>query len=257
MGSEPLPLHLRTWGAGDRTLLLLHGITTSGEGWWRVGEALAADGWRVVAPDLRGHGASPRASSYRFADHVADLGALGGRWDAVVGLSMGAALAVVAAGADPAWAGGLILLDPALLMPPDRDEVLRWLLDDFTRPATADRLLAENPRWSRRDAEIKAAELIAVGTEVVTATVADNWPWMLLDEAAALRVPTVVIGSDPAAGGVLPVAIGEWLAATNPCVEYRLLPGSSHSAHRDSDSWETYRSTLADALGRLPTLECH
>lgn len=257
MGSEPSTLHTRTWGSGERSALLLHGITTSGAGWWRVGEMLAAEGWRVVAPDLRGHGRSPRRGGYRFDDHLDDLYRLGDRWDAVIGLSMGAAIAVLGSARRREWAGGLVLLDPALLMPPDIDEVLTWLLDDFTRPLTADRLLAENPRWSRRDAEIKADELTAVGTEVVVATVRDNWPWMLLDEAAALTVPTVIIGSDPETGGLLPVAIGEWLAAANPCIEFRLLAGSSHSAHRDSDAWDTYRSTLVDALVRLPTLGCH
>lgn len=53
-------LRWRSWGAGERRALLLHGSTSSSATWWRVGPALAEAGWRVKAPDLPGHGASPR-----------------------------------------------------------------------------------------------------------------------------------------------------------------------------------------------------
>ncbi|NED60017.1 alpha/beta hydrolase, partial [Streptomyces sp. SID10244] len=49
----------RWWGEGDRVAVLLHGMTTDSGSWWAVGPALAARGYRVVAPDLPGHGGSP------------------------------------------------------------------------------------------------------------------------------------------------------------------------------------------------------
>lgn len=254
MASDPVPLHTLTWGDGGRRVLLLHGITASAAGWWRVGNALAEAGWCVVAPDLRGHGASPKAGSYRFSDQVKDVVALGNRWDAVLGHSMGGAIAVLAATATQGWTESLILQDPALMMPESIDEVMSWLLDDFTRPLTPERLHAESPRWHRRDAEEKAAALHAVGPEVVEQIIRENWPWMTLAEAAAITVPALVLGSDPETGGLLPVAIGRWLAASNPLIEFSVLPGSSHSAHRDTDLWDSYLSTLVDALTRLPTL---
>lgn len=243
-----------TFGAGDRNLLLLHGITSNAAGWWRVGEDLAADGWRVVAPDLRGHGDTGPAPSYLFAEHADDVLALGDHWDAVLGHSMGAAVAVLAATADPEWTDGLILQDPAIAMPSDVDEVIGWLLDDYRRPITPERLAVESPRWERRDAAAKAAALLAAPPEMVEATIRANWPWMLLGETAALAVPTVIIGSDPATGGLLPMTIGRWLAEANPLIFYETIPGSSHSAHRDSDAYETYRTTLTEALALLPTL---
>ncbi len=46
----------------DRPLaLLVHGVTSSSRTWWRVAPALAGRGFRVLAVDLRGHGASARA----------------------------------------------------------------------------------------------------------------------------------------------------------------------------------------------------
>src|SRR6478735_982030 len=46
-----VPFSALTWGeAGDRPLVLIHGVTASAAIWWRVGPALAAPARRVVAP---------------------------------------------------------------------------------------------------------------------------------------------------------------------------------------------------------------
>jgi pimeloyl-ACP methyl ester carboxylesterase len=240
--------------AGERRILLIHGITANAAGWWRVGADLAARGWHVVAPDLRGHGDTGPADSYLFADQAADVLALGSGWDAVLGHSMGGAVAVTAATIDPTWTKGLILQDPAVAMPSDIDQVIDWLVDDYRRPITAERLSAESPRWAAGDVETKAEALRATTAEMVEETIRVNWPWMLVEETAALAVPTVIIGSDPATGGLLPVTLGEWFAAANPRVRYVVLPDSSHSAHRDADAYEAYLATLVDALALLPTL---
>ncbi|MFN7177003.1 MAG: alpha/beta fold hydrolase [Thermaurantiacus sp.] len=55
------PLAVHQLGAGDRPLLLLHGLFSTAEvNWVRPGTAarLADAGWTVVMPDLRGHGQS-------------------------------------------------------------------------------------------------------------------------------------------------------------------------------------------------------
>lgn len=60
-------------GTGDRTAVLVHGIMASYETWCRVAPALVARGYRVVMPDLRGHGDSPRADAYSAELFAADL----------------------------------------------------------------------------------------------------------------------------------------------------------------------------------------
>jgi pimeloyl-ACP methyl ester carboxylesterase len=60
-------------GAGDRTAVLVHGIMASSETWCRVAPALVERGYRVVMPDLRSHGDSPRGDAYSAELFAADL----------------------------------------------------------------------------------------------------------------------------------------------------------------------------------------
>jgi pimeloyl-ACP methyl ester carboxylesterase len=58
---EPgLRLHFVTAGAGERTIVLLHGFPQTWREWHRVIPALVDAGFRVVAPDYRGAGNSSR-----------------------------------------------------------------------------------------------------------------------------------------------------------------------------------------------------
>ncbi|WP_432821042.1 alpha/beta fold hydrolase [Trichloromonas sp.] len=88
-----------TWreaGAG-RPLLLLHGWAMSSAVFAEAMESLAED-FRVLAPDLRGHGGSDAGDGYGFADFAADLRlwlqSLGiGRFS-LLGWSMGGQVAI-------------------------------------------------------------------------------------------------------------------------------------------------------------------
>lgn len=73
-------LHVAEAGPEDgAAVLLLHGFPDLWYGWRHKMAALAARGYRAVAPDLRGYGdsaAPPDASSYTIFDVVGDLVAL-------------------------------------------------------------------------------------------------------------------------------------------------------------------------------------
>jgi pimeloyl-ACP methyl ester carboxylesterase len=77
--SQGLRLNYFEWGRADAPLaLLLHGVRDHARSWDWTAAALAQDGWRVVALDLRGHGDSDWSpdgaylSSYLLQD-LADL----------------------------------------------------------------------------------------------------------------------------------------------------------------------------------------
>ncbi len=97
--SGEVRLNVATAGSGT-PVLLLHGFPDSWELWRAQIGALAGNGFRVIAPDLRGHGKSDRpeaVAAYRMplltADVLAVLAHLDLERTAVVGHDWGAALA--------------------------------------------------------------------------------------------------------------------------------------------------------------------
>jgi pimeloyl-ACP methyl ester carboxylesterase len=146
--------HVLEWnGDAKRTAFLLHGYLDQAQSLVPIGDALAAMGWRVFAPDFRGHGRSgwvPDGAYYHFPDYVADLDALVDELApeseagpiAIVAHSMGGTVATMFTGVHPARVRSLVLMEgmgpPA--MPPDALplRVERWL-DQLKKPRVRER----------------------------------------------------------------------------------------------------------------------
>ena len=244
--SAPLVLPQRHWGDADspRRALLVHGLTSNGATWWRVGEALAADGWHVTAVDLRGNGGAPVAERYDFAAYAGDLP--GDDWDVVVGHSLGGAVAVVAA-SRPGFTRRLVLLDPALAVV--GDDVAGLLAGELAElRLDQDGFRQLRPLWHPHDIELKAAAVAQATAHMVERTVGDNFPWNVLAEASALRVPTLLVGGDHAVYSMVPTDSAQSLVASNPNLSYVVVPGSGHSPHRDrpDETLSLLRDWLAD-----------
>jgi pimeloyl-ACP methyl ester carboxylesterase len=91
-------------GEGDDVALFLHGFPESRRSWRRQLPFIAGQGWRAVAPDLRGYGQSSRPSgraAYRLDNLIADVGALfdalGARRRILIGHDWGGIIAWTAA----------------------------------------------------------------------------------------------------------------------------------------------------------------
>ncbi|TCZ58567.1 alpha/beta fold hydrolase [Roseicella aquatilis] len=101
---------------GGAPLVLLHGLFGSAGNWGAIQKRLAAT-HRVIALDLRNHGASGRAAAMDYpamADDVAEtLRALGAAPAAVLGHSMGGKVAMALALAQPALVERLVVADIA------------------------------------------------------------------------------------------------------------------------------------------------
>lgn len=197
-------LRWRSWGAADRRALLLHGSGSSSATWWRVAEGLAGDGWRVKAPDLPSHGASPRAvvpltprvAAGWIASELSDR-----PLDLVVGYGFGAAVA-------------LELANHGL-------EIDRVVLDGFPSPshdwaAEADGLVEraaiarrnptaalqtlkrDHPAWHEMDCQHVVRDLASLRTAEVSAGIrlGDTWPQLssLTDDRPVLILEALDTG---------------------------------------------------------------
>lgn len=109
-------LAYQTWGKGEQPVLLLHGLADNALVWSSLAEYLSPQ-FQIVAPDLRGHGQSPKpASGYTFDNLIDDLHLLFEElnWTSahIVAHSWSAKLATIWATESPEYFRSLILVDP-------------------------------------------------------------------------------------------------------------------------------------------------
>ena len=233
------------WGRpSDPALLLVHGVTSSSETFWRVGPCLAAASRRVVAVDLPGHGrtggwrsrhrwietAEDLAGFIRATElHPSDLAILGHSWGGMTVASL------PAAGLRPER---LILLDPpalsvAELVPLTQDPTERRYGDvaDAIRAVRA-----SGVEWSEGDVLAKATALTQIDDEAVRAIYLENGDYdagiAALSDPAATGIPTWIIRGDPGLGGLIADEKLPALAAIIGRDHIATIPGASHSPQR-------------------------
>jgi lipase len=141
-------LHTGVWespglGPDDtaaRTILAVHGVTSSHLAWGLVADRLTVTpGTRVVAPDLRGRGRSNHLPGpWGMDQHADDLLAVTnvlGHPDLTTGHSMGGFAVVVAAYRHPGCFGELLLLDGGVPLPFPAGVPVEQVLSDVLGPA--------------------------------------------------------------------------------------------------------------------------
>ena len=117
-------LHVHEWGDPSAPpLVCLHGVTAHGRRFRKLAEERWASRFRVLAPDLRGHGRSGYEPPWDIETHVGDLvatvvehaGVARAIW---LGHSFGGRLVVELAARTPELIERSVLLDPALELLP-------------------------------------------------------------------------------------------------------------------------------------------
>jgi pimeloyl-ACP methyl ester carboxylesterase len=241
-----IPFFVRSWGqTTEKPLLLLHGITSSSLGWWRVGSGLAAAGFRVFAPDMPGHG---RTGSWRghwqFRDTARDLvalvDALGVSRDELrlVGHSWGAmtAAAFPAVGLVPAR---LVLVDPPVLPVRDLEEMTRDPIEH--RYESYDEAMAAmgatNPTWAFGDVAAKAEALTQFDEAAVRDVLLANGDYdggFAEVDGPAAGVDRWLIRGDPTTGGLVDDAAAArftGLLGEDHVITISRAPHSPHRTH--------------------------
>jgi pimeloyl-ACP methyl ester carboxylesterase len=225
--------------------VLVHGVTSSSRTWWRVGPALAGRGFRVLAVDLRGHGASPRTVAGRsLADLADDVAATVGDdpVELLVGHSLGALVALELVGRRPGFARRLVVEDPPGPSSVDWAALAAGIEFDTGRADTEPAVLrhemeAQNPAWPPGEAERRLADLADCDGPAVAAALRNGIAFDLAALLAAAGLPTLLLLGEEALGSNLTGLDRKAAVEALPDGTTRVLP-AGHSLHREAlDPW--------------------
>jgi lipase len=116
-------LQLHEWGVPDAPpVVCLHGLNAHGRRFRKLAEERLSSRFRVIAPDLRGHGASEWEPPWTIATHAHDvletLDDASIRTATWVGHSFGGRLLLELAASTPERIERMVLLDPAIQLLP-------------------------------------------------------------------------------------------------------------------------------------------
>lgn len=226
-------------GGGKATAVLVHGFASNRtEMWGRTGwlGAFERKGWRVVAPDLRGHGESDKphdSSLYGRARLAADVVGLIERLELgavlLMGYSLGAQVALEAALTRPDLVSDLVLggVGGRLLQPNTGVSAAMAEAMEADDPATiAEPLLRSFRQFADEQGEdrLALAACVRARSEPLTA-----------ERVSSLRAPTLVVAGqrDQLAGSpdALAEAVPGARAATLPgCDHFSAIPHALYKA---------------------------
>jgi len=260
------------WVSGPErapVVLLLHGATLDHRAWDAQVDELTPQ-YRVVVPDLRGHGESTLEDAFRFDDAVDDVVALLDEVDTgtpmvVGGLSLGGNVAQEIVHRDPDRVDALVVADSTCNTAPRHP-----LAAPLTIATLAAMALGNRERFMQNAAAVTSPHddvrrYVLDVNEDRTATEVVQILASLLEDALhpepdyRLPVPTLLlVGADDRIGDIAGGA-GGW-AARDPMVEHVVVPGAGHASNQDNPAAFTAAlvafldRVLPEAPGRLVAL---
>jgi pimeloyl-ACP methyl ester carboxylesterase len=258
-------------GGQKPPLLLLHGFAEHGLCWLRVARALEHD-YDIIMPDVRGHGRSAAATGdvaldTLAADQAALIRVLGLERPAVLGRSMGAAIAVQLAATFPDRVRAVLLEDPPMRpMPvPDPDTnpgYAAWYqswLDQMQTLKTlphADRLqaaLALQPGaelWVEDDLVTWVAAQVQFDLETIAPALAHPGLFGGWQQAVAqMTCPILLMTGDPQRGSVSTTEGIQAVLAAWHSGEHMVFRNAGHLISREA--CEPYVAAVAQFLRQV------
>lgn len=232
-------------GETGRALVLLHGLTSSKQGYAPV-MPLLADRWHLYAPDFRGHGTSDRATDtqYHNVDYARDIISFLkqiGEPVVVIGHSLGAMVAIIVAARYPEGVRGVTLLDPPLFSYMDtvreQPETTKWFelvasvtRDNPSQDVVADRLRKIMPE-TPPDQLSQMAGVIATTASGAAEIALRDEIWQGVDlpgELEKIRCPVLLIHGDWSAGAAMREKDVAFFTTHCPKSTVVHLPGANH-----------------------------
>lgn len=263
--------YYRTGGDKKPPILLLHGITDSGQCWPRVAVDLEGS-YDAIMTDARGHGRSGTSTDFSIAlladDAAAVIRALGLEKPYVWGHSMGAITAATFAAMYPDLVRAIILEDPPLrdeplfLTTPDKAMFQtggeqqeqygwQWLFElrALPREERIARGFALNPNWAKEEiipwADSKAELNIDI-LEPALAAVASAAPWR--EVISRIECPILLITGDSELHAIVTPEIAQQASHLWKHGEVLHMSGAGHNIHRDC--YDETMASVRDFLRR-------
>jgi pimeloyl-ACP methyl ester carboxylesterase len=223
-------------------LLLLHGLGGSHDD-WRLQRAEFAARYRLIVPDLRGHGASERREPFTIHQYARDMAALvaalGIARAHVLGLSMGGAVAIELALRAPGAVESLVLANTApgyLLTNPERRRMAmkRFIVASVLGVGAVARLFSRRMFPASHQGRLRRRLIQRASRTsrwVYLASLRSLTRWNVESRLGAIGAPTLVLGAefDFTSSGEK----RRW-SALIPGARFVEIPGSRHHSEQDS-----------------------
>jgi len=208
-----LTLHYTEGEQAGAPLIMLHGLSARRQAWQSIAPHLTG-AWHIYAPDLRGHGQSGRGGNqYRALDYAQDVIAfirgVTVQPAVLIGHSLGALTALVAASMATDQVRALILLDPpiftrnaSLKINPGAYNDFRWvyqlLLDSPTLETIVARCREVDSTAPDHDIQERAETLYQLAPETIKIALDDRLldGWSMTDGLRAVTCPTLFLYGD-------------------------------------------------------------
>jgi 3-oxoadipate enol-lactonase len=257
-------LHYEMMGSGP-AILMIHGFTNHGMVWAEQVADLLHAGYRVVMPDLAGHGLSQAADRKTTVDHLTQdmlnlLDHLSIDKAVICGLSLGGMIAQYMAADHPQRVRALAIANScADSTAPEVVAAIQSWIEMFERPngpllrmqavwpqmlneryrasPTADAFLAS---WQRINGKIPGTSFanVARGLQEFRST----------DRLASVRVPCLVISGE--LDRLFPPAVCGEIAKLISGARFSIIPGAGHLSSLDSP--KQFNELLMQFLSDLP-----
>jgi len=229
-----IPLSYLDLGTGE-PLLLIHGFTGTARGdMGRLMDTFAGE-WRVIAPDLRGYGASrPPNRDFPPDFYQRDAADLAGLLDhidpgpvTVLGFSDGAEVALLLAALRPDRVRGVVAWGVSgVISPEELTAVQAWLPVSAWGP--------EREEWKRQISERHGAEQLETmvnGWVAAARAISERGGNICYEQAAAIVCPVLLLNGEGEVGNTPRDVLR--LAGRIPNAHLEFIANSGHAIQRD------------------------
>ncbi len=260
------------------TLFLLHGLTSSRQTYHDVVDRLTHEDLHIVIPDLRGHGRSERAGSYRVTDYASDVvelfDTIGADAAVVVGHSLGGLVASELAAAHPQRVRALFMEDPPLYqgnpaeratdpsiteMPALAEQLRAWkrngasveeVVEEYGESPSVHGEITNRELLGEERLEFRVEALLQCDPAAIDATF-DGTLWEGFDPEAPIASPVRLLTADPSLDAMfLPRHFDSYMAAV-PHAQIVAVDGAAHSIRLTEEGLTAYMDSIVSFLDSL------